>query len=101
MLWRVEYMDGPVHVLNKMDFDVKELGLAAEEITRGLEEAVKRGSILMVQKDAVVYFLLNSPRGRAATQASETGKGNPAEGTSPPRREPPNRVELHQDKIAH
>ena len=99
MLWRVEYMEGPFHVLNKMDFDVKELGLAAEEITRGLEQAVKRGSILMVQRDAVVYFLLNSPRGRAAVQAIEKGKWNPADGISAPPLERPNIFKLYEENI--
>src|SRR5262245_4749800 len=74
VLWDVDHMDGPFRALSKMDFDVKELGLAAEEITRGLEIAVKRGSLLKVQRDTMVYFLLNSPRGRAAVQAIEKGK---------------------------
>src|SRR5687767_15696558 len=77
MLWHVDHMDGPFRALSKLDFDVKELGLSAEEITYGLEKALKRGSILKVQKDAVIYFLLNSPRGRAAVQAIEKGKWNP------------------------
>ena len=77
LLWRVEHMDAPFRALNKMDFSVKELGLAAEEITRGLEKAVKRGSILKVQREAAVYFVLNSPRGRAAADAIESGAWNP------------------------
>ena len=99
MLWRVEYMEGPFHVLNKMDFDVKELGLAAEEITRGLEKAAKRGSILKVQRDSSVYFLLNSPRGRAAIQAIERGKWNPADGVSVPPLERPNIFKLYEENI--
>ena len=99
MLWRVEYMEGPFHVLNKMDFDVKELGLAAEEITRGLEKAAKRGSILKVQRDSSVYFLLNSPRGRAAIQAIEKGKWNPADGVSAPPLERPNIFKLYEENI--
>ena len=71
VMWHVDHMDGPFRALRKMDFDVKELGLPAEEIARGLEKAVKRGSLLRVQKDQAVYFLLNSPRGRAAVQAIE------------------------------
>ena len=98
-LWRVEHMDGQFHALNKMDFDVKELGLGAEEITSGLEKAVKRGSLLKVQKDAVVYFLLNSPRGRAAVQAIEKGKWNPADGFSPPPIERPNIFKLYEENI--
>ena len=99
MLWRVEYMEGPFHVLNKMDFDVKELGLAAEEITRGLEKAAKRGSILKVQRDSSVYFLLNSPRGRAAIQAIEKGKWNPADRVSAPPVERPNIFKLYEENI--
>ena len=98
-LWRVEYMEGPFHVLNKIDFDVKELGLAAEEITRGLEKAVKRGSLLKIQRDAVVYFLLNSPRGRAAVQAIEKGKWDPGDGVSAPPVERPNIFKLYEENI--
>jgi len=76
-LWRLEHMDGPFRALSKMDFDVKELGLAADEIKSGLEKAVKRGSLLQVKKDTAVYFLLNSPRGRGAAEAIQSGKWNP------------------------
>jgi len=98
-LWRVEHMDGQFHALSKMDFDVKELGLGAEEITRGLEKAVQRGSLLKVQKEAVVYFLLNSPRGRAAVQAFEKGKWNPADGVSTPPLDRPNIFKLYEENI--
>ena len=99
MLWHVEHMDGPFRALSKMDFDVKALGLSAEEITHGLENAVKRGSLLKVQKEAVVYFLLNSPRGRAAVQAIEKGKWNPGDGASAPLLERPNIFKLYEENI--
>ena len=35
-LWRAQHMDGPFRALSRMDYDVKELGLSAEEIKRGL-----------------------------------------------------------------
>src|SRR5215510_2822489 len=76
-LWRVEHMDGPFRALSRMDFDVKALGLSAEEIKSGLEKAVRRGSMLKVQKEALVYFLLNSPRGRAGVEAIQNGTWNP------------------------
>src|SRR4030095_2661585 len=76
-LWRAGHMEGPFRALSKMDFDVKELGLSAEEIKSGLEKAVKRGSLLKVQKDAVVFFLLNSLRGRAGVQAIKDGHLHP------------------------
>ena len=97
-LWRVEHMDGPFRALSKMDFSVKELGLAADEITRGLESAVKRGSLLKVQREAAVYFLLNSPRGRAAVQVIESGEWNPKSRKSFPL-ERPNVFKLYEENI--
>lgn len=97
-LWRVEHMDRPFRALSKMDFSVKELGLAADEITRGLESAVKRGSLLKVQQDAAVYFLLNSPRGRAAVEAIEGGTWNPKSRNSFPL-ERPNVFKLYEENI--
>ncbi|NWG06525.1 MAG: DnaD domain protein [Chloroflexi bacterium] len=98
-LWRVEHMDGPFRALSKMDFDVKALGLSADEIKQGLEKAVKRGSLLKVQKEAQVFFLLNSPRGRAGVQAIESGKWNPQAGQSAPPMERPNVFKLYEENI--
>jgi len=105
-LWRAEKMDGPFRALSKMDFDVKELGLAAAGITRGLEKAVRRGSLLQVKKarvehgrnEAVIYFLLNSPRGRAGAQAIESGKWSPGVVSAPPM-ERPNVFRLYEENI--
>ena len=98
-LWRPEHMDGPFRALNKMDFDVKALGLSAAEIKSGLEKAVKRGSLLKVHapREAAVYFLLNSPRGRAGVQAIENGRWNPKTGSAPLER--PNIFKLYEENI--
>jgi DnaD/phage-associated family protein len=96
-LWRAESMDGPFRALTKMDFDVKELGLSAEEIKRGLEKAIQRGSLLKVEREAVVYILLNSPRGRAGIQAIESGKWSPT--ASAPPMERPNVFRLYEENI--
>ena len=100
-LWRAEHMGGPFRALSKMDFNVKELGLSAEEITHGLEKAVKRGSLLRVHapREAVVYFLLNSPRGRAGVQAMESGKWDPTTSISAPPMEHPNIFKLYEENI--
>jgi len=98
-LWRVDHTEGPFRALKKMDFDVKELGLSAQEIKSGLEKAVKRGSLLKVQRATVVYFLLNSPRGRAGVQAIESGKWNPATGVSASLMERPNIFKLYEENI--
>jgi DnaD/phage-associated family protein len=99
LLWRVEHMDSPFRALSKMDFDVKALGLSAEEITRGLEKAVKRGSLLRAEKGKLVYFLLNSPRGRAGAQAVESGKWNPQDIHSVPPMDRPNIFKLYEENI--
>jgi DNA replication protein len=98
-LWRVEHMDGPFRALSKMDFNVKELGLAADEIRRGLESAVKRGSLLMVENGAAIYFLLNSPRGRAGIDAIVEGKWDPKSGRSSTPLERPNVFKLYEENI--
>jgi DNA replication protein len=73
-LWRVEHMDSPFRALQESDFDAKELGLSADEVRSGLEKAVKRGSILQSRHEADVFYLLNSPRGRAAAEAFANGQ---------------------------
>jgi DnaD/phage-associated family protein len=98
-LWRVAHMNGPFRALSKMDFDVKELGLGADEITSGLEKAVRRGSILKVKKGSYIYFLLNSPRGRAGVQAIESGKWNPAVADSASPMDRPNIFRLYEENI--
>ncbi len=106
-LWRVEHMDGPFRALQESDFNEKELGLSSDEIHAGLEKAVKRGSILQVTKarvelgrnDSDFYFLLNSPRGRAVTQAMESGNWNPESMGSNPAFERPNIFRLYEENI--
>jgi len=99
LLWRVEHMDAKFRALSEDDFDKKELGLGVEEIKSGLKKAVKRGSLLKVKKEAAVYYLLNSPRGRAAVEAIENGTWNPetADWALPVER--PNVFRLYEENI--
>jgi len=107
LMWRIEHMDGPFRALNQIDFDGKDLGLTADEITSGLEKAVERGTVLRVRKvhgepgrnDAKVYFLLNSPKGRAGAAAIENGQWNPKTGISAPPVERPNVFRLYEENI--
>ena len=98
-LWRAEHMDGAFRALQEDDFNTKELGLSAEEIQAGLENAVKRGSILRVRKELAVYFLLNSPRGRATVQAIERGTWKPEGAGSALPLERPNIFRLYEENI--
>jgi DnaD/phage-associated family protein len=99
LIWRVEHMEGPFRALSRMDFNVKDLGLSAEDITRGLEKALQRGTLLKVQRETAVYFLLNSPRGRATVQAVESGKWNPKTAISAPPVERSNIFKLYEENI--
>lgn len=99
LIWRIEHMDGPFRALSRMDFAVKDLGLAAEAITTGLEKAVKRGTLLIIQQETAVYFLLNSPRGRAGLDAIKNGRWNPRAGGSAPPVERPNIFKLYEENI--
>jgi len=99
ILWRVAHMDGPFRALSKMDFDVKELGLSADGIKLGLDKAVKRGSLLKVQRDAANYFLVNSPRGRAAVEAIASGNWNPKVGGAALPLERPNVFRMYEENI--
>ena len=99
LIWRIEHMAGPFRALSKMDFNVKDLGLAADEISSGLEKAVNRGTLLMVQKEAAVYFLLNSPRGRAGVQAAQNGQWDPKIGVTAPPPERPNIFKVYEENI--
>jgi DNA replication protein len=97
-LWRVEHMDGPFRALREEDFNAKELGLSADRVRSGLENAVQRGSILKVEKGEV-YFLLNSPRGRAIVREIETGNWNPEGAGSAMPFERPNIFRLYEENI--
>ena len=99
VLWRVEHMDGPFRALQGSDFEGKTLGLSQEEIRSGLDNAVKRGSLLHVKKDGTDYFLLNSPRGRASAQAMESGNWDPQTASSNPAFERPNIFRLYEENI--
>ncbi len=99
LIWRIEHMDGPFRALSKMDFPVKDLGLPADEIASGLDKAVRRGTLLRVQKDAAVYFLLNSPRGRAGAESVQNGQWDPQTGTTAPPVERPNIFKLYEENI--
>jgi len=96
-LWRVQHMDAPFRALRESDFDAKELGLSAEEIRAGLEEAVKRGSLLRPREGADALYFLNSPRGRAAANA--VLHGDYEAGAAAAAFERPNIFRLYEENI--
>ncbi len=94
-IWRIEHMEGRVHVLREKDFEQ-----IVPEAAPALEKAVRRGSLLDVRDGADGYYFLNTPRGRAAAEALRSGNLSPdslAESAPPPER--PNIYRLYEENI--
>lgn len=99
-LWRIENMEGGFHALCETDFRPADLGISANEISRGLEEAVRRESILRVRNDAEDFYFLNSPRGRATAEAFAQGQQSESIKTSSASPvERPNIFKLYEENI--
>jgi len=98
-LWRLEHMESPFRALCETDFDLKGLGLSADEVHSGLENAVKRGGILKSEHETDVFYFLNSPRGRVAAEAFAKGQWREsAQATAGPF-ERPNIFRLYEENI--
>jgi DnaD/phage-associated family protein len=94
-LWRVANMEGRVHVLREADF----AGVVPDP-DAALEKAVRRGTLIRVQKAPAVYYFLNSPRGRAAAESLRSGKLDPGSlPVSAPPVERPNVFKLYEENI--
>jgi DNA replication protein len=99
-LWRVEHIEGNFRALCETDFDVKDLGLTAEDVASGLEKSVRRGSLIKSQHEVDVFYFLNSPRGRAAAEAFARGQWREsAKILSAPLVERPNVFKLYEENI--
>jgi len=92
--WRLEHMEGTFRYLRRGDLAkddelMDSMGEGkAKALDEALERAVQRGTLLkarLVQEDLDqdCYFL-NSPKGRAALRAIESGQWRPQEGTQAP-----------------
>lgn len=93
-LWRVGNMDGGVHFLRQGDF--REVVARPES---ALDKAVKRGVLLMAQRETQTLYFLNSPRGRAAAEAFAQGRWNPGAPLPPPPPQRPNLFKLYEENI--
>jgi len=72
-IWRIEHTEGNFRALCETDFEEEALGLKLDEIQRGLGKAVERGILLRAEKEATVFYFLNSPRGRLSVDAFSKG----------------------------
>ena len=99
-LWHVQHMEGPFRALCQTDFEEDALGLSSDEVAAGLENAVRRGSILRAEHEADVFYFLNSPRGRAAAEAFANGDWREsAKIMSAPVVERPNVFKLYEENF--
>lgn len=68
--------------------------------TAALEKAVQRGTLLRVTQGEEVYYLLNSPRGRAVAESIRAGVFDPTAAPVPlPPPERPNLFRLYEENI--
>lgn len=95
-LWRFEHMEGRIRYLKTDDFSdvMPDPGPA-------LKNAVRRGSLLQVEKNSTALYFLNSPRGRAAADAYAKGQRDIEERSAPstPPLERPNIFKLYEENI--
>lgn len=97
-LWLVEHMQGPARALRAEDFEPARLGLEAEQAAAGLARAVRRGTLLAAGEGAGAFYLLNTPRGRAAAEAHARGEwSGPGPAAPPPPR--PNVFKLYEENV--
>ncbi len=97
-LWHVAHMEGPFHALQLPDFEP--LSRTPDEVRAGLDKAVARGTLIRAQRDPEVFYFLNSPRGRAASEAIRNGIWHPHDKpASGPPRERPNIFRLYEENI--
>jgi DnaD/phage-associated family protein len=109
MLWRIAHIESAFRALCETDFIPKDVGLSADEVRRGLEKSIQRGSILKRRHErsvegsayeADVFYFLNSPRGRAAADAFAKGQWREsARILSAPPVERPNVFKLYEENI--
>ncbi|MFZ5878453.1 MAG: DnaD domain-containing protein [Chloroflexota bacterium] len=89
-LWRIEHQEGQLRFLRVEDFG----GFAS-----GVDKAVSRGSLLKVQTGDGTFILLNSPRGRMAAEAIQSGRINPSQIQHMPPVEHSNIFQLYEENI--
>ena len=112
---KLNRMEGTFRYLHRTDFSqdedfMKGLGATHNEaqvvLDEALQRAVKRGTLLKAilsnQEGEESYYFLNSPKGRAAITAIESGKWRPASQSPAPIQsieEPANIFRLYEENI--
>lgn len=110
-LWFLDQLETRVRYITHSNFAQDQRlvqSLGTDGLADSLERAVKRGSMLRVtlenktsDPEQCLYFL-NTPRGRAAVQAIQSGKWHPGLNQNPPlslENERPNIYRLYEENI--
>jgi DNA replication protein len=102
VLWRIEHMEGAFRQICRSEIvedDNFMQKLVAEGLDSGLEKAVQRGTLLLVENSEGGFYFLNSPRGRASVEALRKGEWRAAAVSSTPPRDVPNVFKLYEENI--
>jgi len=103
LLWRFEHMEARARYLSPAQMAEDEglmRGMTSAGLSRGLEAATRRGTLLKVESDSGGVFLLNSPLGRALAEALRQDPERAAAGSpSAPPRSRSNLFKLYEEHI--
>ena len=107
VFWRLEAMEGPFRCLRRAEIEQDQALLRSlgEPLSEALVQAVQRGALLRAalpgENEVQECYFLNSPRGRAALRALESGQWRPAgiQAAAPPPQEMPNIFRLYEQNI--
>lgn len=113
--WLLDQLEGAFRFLRKQDFSADTHFMsslsdhtesAEQELQIGLEQAVKRGTLLetkvIIEGVEETCYFLNSPKGRAAVRAISSGQWSPADNLPAPNdipQELPNIFRLYEENI--
>ena len=102
VLWRFEHMEARTRFISQGQI-AEDKGfmsqMTAAGLASGLEKAVRRGTLLRVERSDGGLYALNSPLGRAIAAALEKDPGRAAGVSSSPPRDRPNVFKLYEENI--
>ncbi len=102
VIWRIEHTEGAFRNICRSEMVADEnflRGITPEALDRGLEAAVRRGSLLRVENESGGFYFINSPRGRAAAEALANGHWRGAAHSSSAPQPRPNIFKLYEENI--
>jgi DnaD/phage-associated family protein len=102
VLWRLAHLEARARCVSRAAIAADEAfmrGLTAAGLVSGLEKAIRRGTLLRVERDPDELYFLNSPTGRAAAEAFQKDPGRKTGSSSAPPRETSNIFKLYEENI--